>query len=511
MDCEACRDRLPEYVAGELDAATRAAVEAALASCPSCRQELALLERMVAEARAIPAPTFDPARRANVLAEARRVAATAAQGPASMPWYRHPAFLMAAVALFAVGATVWAIQRRAEPPAPDTVSVARADAPELAQEERQPPPPSSSSIAPSSPSTQSAAAPAPSPATLEQQAAAVVPEQELRNEDGAFDPRTAEGEAQEQAPGLATRTTSTSSATGRGALAEPNEPAARPPARAAAPEAARDEARASDIAAALLGDSTVGAGGAALGGSDGDGRAAADAPADAFASSATAPSGGLAPSAAPAPAPAPSPAAPAPVAQSTVATGSSAYGRLDVAEESTLDAVATRGREERAQRGGGRTRGASASPARPAPAPAAEEPERASSGLADEIDVPSAGGSSTAVAELPAEDRDATDDYRSGVALYRAARYAEAASLLERFVGGIPSTDPRAPDALFHLGAALIELGEPSRGRAVLERLVASYPDHARAWEARGLLAEPDGATLRRDAAPAAPATLEER
>lgn len=44
-------DRLSEYVDGELDAPTRAAVEAHLATCADCRATVSALERVVARAR----------------------------------------------------------------------------------------------------------------------------------------------------------------------------------------------------------------------------------------------------------------------------------------------------------------------------------------------------------------------------------------------------------------------------------------------------------------------------
>ena len=46
-------DRLSEYVDGELDAETRAAVEAHLATCAECRVTRDELERVVARARRV--------------------------------------------------------------------------------------------------------------------------------------------------------------------------------------------------------------------------------------------------------------------------------------------------------------------------------------------------------------------------------------------------------------------------------------------------------------------------
>ncbi|HEU5169409.1 MAG TPA: zf-HC2 domain-containing protein, partial [Gemmatimonadales bacterium] len=49
-------DKLSEYLDGELNESERAALERHLAACPACTTTLADLTRVVARARALPAP-----------------------------------------------------------------------------------------------------------------------------------------------------------------------------------------------------------------------------------------------------------------------------------------------------------------------------------------------------------------------------------------------------------------------------------------------------------------------
>lgn len=53
--------RLDEYIDGTLDPATRAEIEAHVAACPVCRDELAALQSILADARALPRSVM-PAR-----------------------------------------------------------------------------------------------------------------------------------------------------------------------------------------------------------------------------------------------------------------------------------------------------------------------------------------------------------------------------------------------------------------------------------------------------------------
>jgi peptide/nickel transport system substrate-binding protein len=134
MNCDACKDRLLEYLLDELDATTHREVEQALTGCTDCQRELELLKRMLAGAADAPRLEFDAARRNRVLDEAVRVAGKGLKRNEN-PWYTHPSFLMAASALLAVGATIALLQLRADDDAPPqhADNMARANEPAPAE------------------------------------------------------------------------------------------------------------------------------------------------------------------------------------------------------------------------------------------------------------------------------------------------------------------------------------------------------------------------------------------
>jgi anti-sigma factor RsiW len=116
-------DRLSEYVDGDLDAGTRAALDAHLATCPDCRATREELERVVVRARRIGYREPRHALWARVGA-----GITARGSEAARPIRRRVitlslARLAAAAGIVAavVGGTTWAIATRRGAPAPTVV------------------------------------------------------------------------------------------------------------------------------------------------------------------------------------------------------------------------------------------------------------------------------------------------------------------------------------------------------------------------------------------------------
>jgi TolA-binding protein len=152
---------------------------------------------------------------------------------------------------------------------------------------------------------------------------------------------------------------------------------------------------------------------------------------------------------------------------------------------------------------GQRARNAAAEPqSRSAPAPESRARDEASAAaLSAEFAEESEADARQPLGDAP---DDSSAELASGIALYRSARYAEAAATLEHFVSGIDPSDPRAPEAQYHLGAALAALGESRRARFVLERFLTLYPAHSRSSSVREALIELDRTEINRQLAPAA-------
>lgn len=113
------RDLLPELMHGTLDAESRRAVEAHVASCAECAEELALLRSLRS--------ALEPAPRVDVQRIAAAVNARTTNAPTRdatrAPWR----IAIAAAALLAVGAVGYAVSTRRQ--APPTVAVVPAPGP----------------------------------------------------------------------------------------------------------------------------------------------------------------------------------------------------------------------------------------------------------------------------------------------------------------------------------------------------------------------------------------------
>ena len=118
-------DRLSEYVDGELDAETRAALEAHLATCAACRATRDELERVVARARRVgyrePANDLWRAIEASITTSAPRSRGRLL----TVSWARLAA--AAAIVALLAGGFAWTIASR-RPPVVATVPVHRRQA-----------------------------------------------------------------------------------------------------------------------------------------------------------------------------------------------------------------------------------------------------------------------------------------------------------------------------------------------------------------------------------------------
>jgi hypothetical protein len=118
--------RLDEYLDGSLDSATKAEVDAHLVSCPVCRDELAALQSILADARALPRsvmPSRDlwngiESRLGSVSPSRRPERSEGAARGAVLPFtrrYRAPLLAAAAVLLLAGGALIGRLLQSATP------------------------------------------------------------------------------------------------------------------------------------------------------------------------------------------------------------------------------------------------------------------------------------------------------------------------------------------------------------------------------------------------------------
>lgn len=150
------RDLLPELMHGTLDAEKRRAVEAHVAACPECREELALL-------RAIrPALMGGPAVNAQRIAAAVNARVPASHAPRTVRRVRPWSIAIAAAALLAVSGIGYAIALRGRSATPE-VAVVHTAAPHATAGSTPAPAPAPASApasAPSQPPQQVAVAPA---------------------------------------------------------------------------------------------------------------------------------------------------------------------------------------------------------------------------------------------------------------------------------------------------------------------------------------------------------------
>jgi anti-sigma factor RsiW len=112
-DCQDMRTQLSAYVDGELTPAQRAEVDAHLASCPDCQQEVAELKTLAAGLAAL--PQLRPAPR--FLADVRRKIARG-ENPEPLTWQDHlfrPFWLKVPLELAAVIAIVGYVMRSEQP------------------------------------------------------------------------------------------------------------------------------------------------------------------------------------------------------------------------------------------------------------------------------------------------------------------------------------------------------------------------------------------------------------
>lgn len=120
MNCAEIKDELSAYIDGELPPARRADVEAHVAGCPQCRQQVAELRQLAAGVAAMPkmqpAPQF--------LAEVRGKLARG-ERPESRPWQDvlfHPFWPKVPLELVAVAAALMVVSRFSTQPTPQEIA-----------------------------------------------------------------------------------------------------------------------------------------------------------------------------------------------------------------------------------------------------------------------------------------------------------------------------------------------------------------------------------------------------
>lgn len=85
-------------------------------------------------------------------------------------------------------------------------------------------------------------------------------------------------------------------------------------------------------------------------------------------------------------------------------------------------------------------------------------------------------------------EQGADSAFAAALADYDGGNDGRAARRFRRFLDDASPSDPRRADALYYLGAAQYRQGDRSAAEATLSRFVATYPNHARADDARALL-----------------------
>ena len=87
-----------------------------------------------------------------------------------------------------------------------------------------------------------------------------------------------------------------------------------------------------------------------------------------------------------------------------------------------------------------------------------------------------------------AEGQEERSDFDAGVEHYRGARYGRAGRALGRFLDDADPSDPRRAEARYLLGATLYQQGDYALARTELERYLRDHPTHAYVEQARVLL-----------------------
>ncbi|MFQ5850518.1 MAG: zf-HC2 domain-containing protein [Candidatus Binatia bacterium] len=128
MECDACRGTLLEYLDGDLAGPGRGEVEAHLAHCPGCREQLQELQETLALIARIPAPEPPEAFWQQYLRELRQKVAAVERRPRLRNWL--PTLLLRPVPALAVGTALilavfltWTLTTE-RPPLPQLASLA---------------------------------------------------------------------------------------------------------------------------------------------------------------------------------------------------------------------------------------------------------------------------------------------------------------------------------------------------------------------------------------------------
>jgi hypothetical protein len=123
MRCEDIAEKLPDYLAGTVDAATRAALGQHLEGCPACRQESEGLAATWSSLGNIPAPPANSrAMRARLTASIERE--RFAQAPRRAVWWSNPLVsACAATVVLAVGVVLGRATDRAPTAAPEVTAL----------------------------------------------------------------------------------------------------------------------------------------------------------------------------------------------------------------------------------------------------------------------------------------------------------------------------------------------------------------------------------------------------
>lgn len=475
MNCEHSQTLLIDYLYGEVDDGARLEVEAALAECAACREELAALRRTHAALDELPALEVPARLHADLLRAARLHAAERA--PRRSPFaalFAGPAFALAASAVLVTGGAFLVVQlssgdARQEADMAATASALSEPEETVARNEGVP-----------------QAAPTGTVLVPEERAAAPEPEPGL------------DFAAQEQQQGVALR--------GAGGLG----------AGAATPAAEDGDSANDELAVGELGGALGRTRGGAASGSAGAGRRSTDALEDSL--------GGIANVAEPTPA--------RDAREQARSAREESYGdRDDLAMAAPEQAESERPAEPVAALAPGGPPTTVAPPPDPSssapvvPAPSAPAP-RGGAGLGGDGDrhtpsaeatvaesrsvaaTPRRAGSGAPPSEAAAGSVDSEADgyfaetprdegiaalgvdatWTEALGYYDGGDFRQAASRFDAFVAAADSGDARMPEALYYAATANLRIGRADAARYMLQRFLDGFPGHRLAADARVLL-----------------------